>query len=35
MTLKKKLSSWKSEWKNGQWTVMISRPLKGKDDYDD
>lgn len=26
----------KSEWKNGQWTVMISRPLKGdKDDYDE
>jgi DMSO reductase family type II enzyme heme b subunit len=26
----------KAEWKNGQWTVMISRPLKGdKDDYDE
>jgi DMSO reductase family type II enzyme heme b subunit len=25
----------KAEWKNGQWTVMISRPLGEKDDYDE
>ena len=31
-----KVKVMKAEWKNGQWTVMISRPLKGdKDDYDE
>jgi DMSO reductase family type II enzyme heme b subunit len=25
----------KAEWKNGRWTVMISRPLGGKGDYDE
>lgn len=25
----------KAEWKNGRWTVMISRPLGGKSDYDE
>jgi DMSO reductase family type II enzyme heme b subunit len=25
----------KAEWKNGRWTVMISRPRGGKDDYDE
>lgn len=31
-----KVKLMKAEWKNGRWTVMISRPLKGdKDDYDE
>jgi hypothetical protein len=25
----------KAEWKNGRWTVMFSRPLGGKSDYDE